>query len=563
MKKENVKVYDTAAYIRLSSDDMDIDGVQKTESNSVSNQRELLREFIRSNEDMQLYDIYVDDGFSGKDFKRPEFKRMMTDIYAGKVQCIVCKDLSRFSRDTIEAGEYQKRIFPELGIRFVAIGDHYDSLTASSVERNLMVPVKNMVNESYLADVSAKIRMSQDIKRKNGQFIGSFTVFGYKKDEHNVNALVLDEYAAGIVREIFYSKMDGMSMSVIANKLNDRYVPSPLEYKKMNGEKYTSGFRAGKTTLWSAVAVRRILMNEIYTGTMVQGMNATAGFKSKQRKKNADGSDYVVKVQNTHPAIISKTDFEIVQRLMKFDGRWKDGDPSIFNGILFCADCNTPMIRRTYHNKSGTKRMYVCKTNNQGNGCSRHAIEEEKLKKIVFKALKVYLEGCLDYSKVLEKAREYQVTFDQIQDYDEELNKLHEKYIIVTEDIKGFKEDMESGVITPKQFERYTEDFTKKADSILKQISDSERVINSLLKNGVAAGIDLEVIKQTISIPKLDRRTLVRFVQAIWVYEGEELRLKIEFMFRNEMPKLEAIKKCIKEKDDKAKYEDWEVITSA
>ena len=147
-------IYDTAAYIRLSKDDLDIDGVLKSESNSVSNQREILRDYIRSQSDLELYDIYVDDGFSGKDFERPEFQRMMKDIEAGKVNCVICKDLSRFSRDSMDAGEYQKRIFPKMKVRFIAIGDHFDSLTATSVEKNLVLPVKNMVNEEYLTGTS-------------------------------------------------------------------------------------------------------------------------------------------------------------------------------------------------------------------------------------------------------------------------------------------------------------------------------------------------------------------------------------------------------------------------
>ncbi len=183
MKKANIDVYDAAGYIRLSKDDIDIDGDQKTESNSVSNQREIVREYIRSHPDLQLYDMYVDDGFSGKDFERPEFKRMMEDIKAGKVNAVICKDLSRFSRDTIEAGEYQKRVFPQEGVRFIAIGDHYDSLTATSVETNLVVPVKNMVNESYLSKTSDAIRQSQEVKMKAGAFIGSFVPYGYEKHQ--------------------------------------------------------------------------------------------------------------------------------------------------------------------------------------------------------------------------------------------------------------------------------------------------------------------------------------------------------------------------------------------
>lgn len=554
-------IYDTAAYIRLSKDDLDIDGILKSESNSVSNQREILREYIRSQSDLQLYDMYIDDGFSGKDFERPEFKRMMEDINAGKVKCVVCKDLSRFSRDSMEAGEYQKRIFPKMNIRFIAIGDNFDSLTATSVDRNLVLPVKNMVNEEYLTSTSKKIRMSQEAKMKAGAFIGSFAAYGYKKSDADNNLLVIDEYPAGIVREIFDSKICGMSMEGIANMLNDRGVLSPMAYKQENGEKYTTGFTVGERPQWSAQAVRRILMNEVYTGTLVQGKCVTVGFKSTKRKKNEDGTDYCVRVENTHEAIISKSDFDTVQRLLKYEGRWKDGgDVSIFNGVLICGDCNTPMIRRTYKNKGGEKRIYMCKTKNVGKGCTRHAIEEDKLCEIVLQALKVYVSGCIDYTKLVDKVRKYQLSFDHIRDYDENMKRLREEYNLVTADLVGFQADLAAGIINQEQYETYTKKFQKKAAEISQALEENERLVKSILTDGVAAGTRLEELKRSMRIKELDRRTLLKFVECIWVYEDSEVRLKIDFKFRNEIPVLESMKKCYEEAEFQRRCEEWEVV---
>jgi DNA invertase Pin-like site-specific DNA recombinase len=560
MKTKNL-VYDTGAYVRLSKDDLDIDGILKSESNSVSNQRDILREYIRSHADLELYDIYVDDGFSGKDFERPEFQRMMEDIEAGKVNCVVVKDLSRFSRDSMEATEYQKRIFPRKNIRFIAIGDGFDSLTATSIERNLVLPVKNMVNEDQLVKTSQSIRMSQELKMKSGAFIGSFTAYGYKKSEADNNVLVIDEYSAGIVREIYDSKICGMSMDGIAKMLNARGVLSPMAYKLENGEKFTTGFSVGDNPLWSAQAVRRILMNEVYTGTLVQGKNSTIGFKSSKRKKNEDGTDFFVRVENTHEAIISKSDFSTVQRLLKFEGRWKDGsDVSIFNGVLMCGDCGTPMIRRTYKNKDGDKRVYICKTKNVGKGCTRHAIEEEKLCEIVLQALKVYVSGCIDYTKLIDKVRQYQLSFDHINDYDANMKSLREEYSQISADLAGFQSDLAAGIITQEQYEKYTKKYQMKLADITASMEESERIVKSLLTDGVAAGTKLEELKRTMKIQELDRKTLLKFVECIWVFEDSEVRLQIDFKFRNEIPALESMKKCYEEAEFRHRCEAWEVV---
>ena len=230
--QETVDLYDVAVYLRLSRDDGDIDGSNKIESNSITSQRDLIRSFVRNNSQMQIFDIYVDDGFSGSNFERPEFKRMIQDIESRKINCVIVKDLSRFGRDYIEAGRFIQRIFPALSVRFIAITDNYDSMTADKTDSSLILPVKNFVNDSYCRDISLKVKSHQKIKRMNGEFIGSFTVYGYSKEPQNKHQLIVDEYAADIVKQIFSWKIEGMSLAAIANKLDDLHILSPMEYKK-------------------------------------------------------------------------------------------------------------------------------------------------------------------------------------------------------------------------------------------------------------------------------------------------------------------------------------------
>ena len=217
-------------YLRLSKDDEDRGSFNKSESNSIGNQRQLIKSFLREQPDIELYDIYVDDGFSGSNFDRPEFKRMIGDIEAGRVNCVVVKDLSRFGRDYIEAGRYLEKIFPALGVRFIALTDHYDSISADTGERQIVLAVKNFINDSYCRDISTKVKSQLAVKRKAGECLSPFAVYGYRKSPKDKNKLVVDDYAAEIVRRIFRWKIEGMAVAAIAKKLDELHILSPKEY---------------------------------------------------------------------------------------------------------------------------------------------------------------------------------------------------------------------------------------------------------------------------------------------------------------------------------------------
>ena len=396
------ELYNVAVYLRLSRDDEDIDG-DKEESNSISSQRDLIRSYIRKQPDMEIFDIYVDDGFSGANFDRPAFKRMMEDIEAGNVDCVIVKDLSRFGRDYIEAGRLIQKTFPTFSVRFIAINDNFDSLTADFNETSLVVPIKNFVNDFYCRDISCKVKSQQKVKREKGEYIGAFPIYGYQKDPDDHNHLVIDDYAAYNVKKIFAWKLDGYSNQAIAMKLEKMGVLSPLEYKRFRGCRCSTNFATKAKAEWSPVAVKRILQNEMYLGTMVQGRHEKLNYKVKKIVEKPE-SEWI-KVENTHEAIIDKEDFYIVQRLLQYDFKpcGEDGKSHMFAGLLFCGDCKEPLARRVNRNKSGDKVLYICSTNNRRNGCFKHSIEENELKNIVLSALKQQLALYLDKSKVLSK----------------------------------------------------------------------------------------------------------------------------------------------------------------
>ena len=527
-------IYYVAVYLRLSRDD--IDSSTKAESNSISSQREMIRSYVREHEDMELFDIYVDDGYSGANFDRPEFKRMMADIEAGNVNCVIVKDLSRLGRDYIEAGRLIQKTFPAFHVRFIALTDNFDSQTADNSTKSLVVPVKNFINDSYCRDISQKVKSSQRTKREQGKFIGAFAVYGYRKSEEDKNKLRPDEYAAQIVRNIFAWKLEGMSAQAIALRLDGLGVLSPLEYKKSLGENYSTGFRTNITAKWSAVAVNRILTNEVYTGVMVQGKSGKVNHKVKKTVEKP--KEEWVRVEGTHEAIISREDFEIVQELLKVDIRAKaDGTCShLFSGLLFCGDCKEPMYRRVNRYKGVSKVYFICPTRNRGQGCTRHSIPEEELKEIVFQTLQTHIAVFLDMCSQLEHIRKMEVDFEEVARFDREIERLRkeqEKYL----DLRaGLHEDLKIGLITEADFKNFRAIYEKKYEEAKEALQKQEEMIKKLFRNGVASGVKLERFKEAMKLTELDRDTLLCFISRIEVFEDK--KVYVEFRGKEEFHKM-------------------------
>lgn len=527
-------IYYVAVYLRLSRDD--IDSSTKAESNSISSQREMIRSYVREHEDMELFDIYVDDGYSGANFDRPEFKRMMADIEAGNVNCVIVKDLSRLGRDYIEAGRLIQKTFPAFHVRFIALTDNFDSQTADNSTKSLVVPVKNFINDSYCRDISQKVKSSQRTKREQGKFIGAFAVYGYRKSEEDKNKLCPDEYAAQIVRNIFAWKLEGMSAQAIALRLDGLGVLSPLEYKKSLGEHYSTSFRTNITAKWSAVAVNRILTNEVYTGVMVQGKSGKVNHKVKKTVEKP--KEEWVRVEGTHEAIIAREDFEIVQELLKVDIRAKaDGTCShLFSGLLFCGDCKEPMYRRVNRYKGVSKVYFICPTRNRGQGCTRHSIPEEELKEIVFQTLQTHIAIFLDMCSQLEHIRKMEVDFEEVARFDKEIERLckeQEKYL----DLRaGLHEDLKTGLITEADFKNFRAIYEKKYEEAKEALQKQEEMIKKLFRNGVASGVKLERFKEAMKLTELDRDTLLCFISRIEVFE--EKKVYVEFRGEEEFHKM-------------------------
>ena len=284
-------------YLRLSRDDGD-----NIESNSIVNQRSLLRDYAQKN-NFIISEEFIDDGISGLTFNRPDFNRMMTMVNEKRIDTIIVKDLSRFGRDYIETGKYIQRLFPSIGVRFISVNEHYDSLTADTNETHLVLPIKSLINDSYCRDISMKVRSTQKAKRQNGEFIGAFAPYGYRKDDSVRNYLIVDESVRPIIEKIFTLKLEGYSSNRIASYLNQAGIATPLQHKQSCQENF-KGFY-GNSNQWSAKLVNRILINRVYTGTLEQGKHTKLNYKSQQSLK-VKPEDWV-RVDNTHEGIVSES----------------------------------------------------------------------------------------------------------------------------------------------------------------------------------------------------------------------------------------------------------------
>ena len=533
-------IFDAALYLRLSKDDME-GGRTTAESNSIANQRELLRSFVKSHTDIQIFDIYVDDGYSGVNFDRPEFKRMTTDIEAGKVNCVIVKDLSRFGREYIEAGRWIEKTYPALNVRFISVTDQFDSKTADFSEKSFVVPIKNFINESYCRDISSKVRSHQKIKRERGEFIGAFAPYGYCKDPENKNCLVIDAYAAENVRKIFSWKMEGFSLGAIAQKLNVRHVQPPKEYKKTNGDNYNCGFRSSDTPKWSAVQIKRILTHEVYIGNMVQGRQERINYKVKKRLDKPK-SEWV-KVENTHPAIISRNDFYVVQKLLQYDGRASKTSEraNLFSGFVFCGDCKSPMIHRVNQYKEKKKAFYICQTKNKGGDCTRHSIPEEVLKRIVLKEIQAYTALFVDYQMIMEELCEMKVSYDQVIGYDTQISRLREEYNRYDSLKVSLADALKEGLIRTEEFDDFRESYGRKCEELEQMIENQRKLVKQMFESGMSAAALLKDWKKSPEIRNLDRILLALTVDKIYIYENK--KIKIHIRFQDMIEKMEVIKR--------------------
>ncbi len=359
--------YKAAAYLRLSKEEFS----NEKESNSITNQKLIIDKYLENNKKYVLVDYYIDDGYSGTNFNRPEFQRMLEDIKNKKIDVIIIKDLSRLGRNYIETGNYIEVIFPAMGVSVIS-ADEDCEIDSSDYYGDDYLPLKNLFNDMYAKDISKKVRSSLIVKKYNGEFVGKLAPYGYIKDPKDKHKFLIDKNVSHIIKKIFDMILNGKSRREVADFLNNNDILTPSEYLKINTEKDTTIMKK-----WNPEMVNSILKNENYTGTLFQGKKRKLNYRIDKKIK-LDKENWIV-TENHHEAIISKEKFDKVQEILDRKSKInKDGSIDILSGILKCKCCGSNMIKRTskgnvYYYCSNYYRTKKCENNKS---ISKSIVEE-------------------------------------------------------------------------------------------------------------------------------------------------------------------------------------------
>ena len=489
------KLWKIGIYCRLSKEDGD-----KDESNSIGSQRKFINSYISNNiENYEVVDEFIDDGYTGTNFDRPNFKRMISLVEDEKINCVIVKDSSRFGRDYIGVGRYLEKFFPLNDIRFIAINDGYDSLNESNND-DLIMPIKNIFNAQYSKDISKKVKSSYRSLQSEGKFTGAYTSYGYKKDENDKHKLVVDEVAAVVVKRIFDMYNSGKGKQTIAKILNAENIPCPSEYKKLNGLKYNNGHRLKYTKYWTYSTVNNILKNEMYIGNMVLNKSVRKTVRGKASKNSEENW---IKVENTHDSIISKEEWNITQSLLKKNTRQLSLEENVglFSGYIVCGNCGRAMSKSLIRCKDYKYYIYVCGTYKRYSVsmCKRNAIKLEVLEELVLDKLNEQINkaGKIKYDKKKNNSKRI-----DIKKYELQLDKSNRL-------LKSLYEDYKDGILTKEQYFEYKEDYTKKIEFAKAQIelvqkreeefnSEQNRWIETLLKHKKIKHLDRETVAEVL-----------------------------------------------------------------
>ena len=538
MNKIIDQTFKVAIYLRLSKEDDDLScsSGAKSESNSISNQRKLIYDFMKSHPELDLYDEYKDDGKSGSNFDRAEFQRMMKDIEAGKVNCVVVKDQSRFGRDYIDVGKYKEKIFPKLGVRFITINEGYDSLSATSSD-DLAFTINSFVYDFYIRDISTKIRTNLTAKKQNGEYAGAFVAYGYVKDSNDKSKLVVDPFAADVVKDIFRWKIEGLSPQNIAVRLNGLGIPSPAEYKKLSGSNYKTSFQTSSKAVWSHVSVRRILKNEIYLGVMIQGKRTTPNYKTKTVVTKAE-SEWL-RVEGTHEAIISVRDFELVQELLRDDTHCRAGDVTVpvYAGRIYCGDCGATAVRKTVSYAGRRYVYYVCNANKHDKTvCSRHSIREDILGQVIYQTVRHQIDLLLDVDKALRQFENLSWEKHKLKQLDASIE-IQEKVVRKNNTLRlGIYEDLRAGLLDRSEYESLKKELAERIAEATAAIEKLNKEKREILDGVSKQQSWIEQFRQYENVTELTRPMVIHLIERINIFEDSNI--EIVFRHRNQIEEI-------------------------
>ncbi len=518
------RVYKTAIYCRISKEDKD-----KPESSSIGGQRAYCEHYISKHDDLVItHEPFIDDGLTGTSFEREGFKALEQEIRSGKIDCIVVRDLSRFARNYIDAGRYLEKIFPSLGVRFIAINDNYDSLKSDPNSDAFVLPFKNLINDTYSKDISVKIRSSLDIKKKKGEYVGAFTPYGYLRDEADRHRLVVDEGAKDTVRLIFSLFKDGMSIGKIAERLNKIGILSPMEHKRSVGINFETVFKTSDIAKWDYNTVKRILCNDAYIGILTQGKRGRPNYKVRE-VRNKDESEWVT-VRSSHEPLISLEDFVSINELLKRDMRSStEEDGNTLSGFVFCGDCGGTMIRKTVTTKGKKYVYYICSNNKKNKVCTSHSIALNEIEANVLKAIKDQVEIVIDTKKAIDMMSDLKGSSGQHFCYEKQIATLNEEIEKYQKIKLRLYEDLSDKTISKEEYFEFKGAYS----ALIAERSDRIKRLEVECRQAVKMGTEnkswVTLFKTYEGIDTLSRRILLSLVDKIKIYEHRVIEVAFKF----------------------------------
>lgn len=532
-----LQIFPTAIYARLS-----VENSGKSENvDVIANQIEICKSYIADRPYLSLVDTYIDNGHTGTVFDRPEFNRLMNDIKSGRIKCLVVRDLSRFGRDYIETGTYLERIFPQIGLRFIAIKENYDNFDTDGSNESLMIPLQNMINALYSKDISRKVSTALKAQMEQGTFQKRNLPYGYRWNEEHTN-MVIDEETASYVRLIFQRKIEGCSMPMILDELDRLGAPNTELRKRQNGTRAGDGCSCKG---WHKSTVYGILTNPHYVGDTVLGRSMVAIYKGIKSHNVKDKDEWIV-FPNTHQAIISRENFQKVQDIMNAASvarqtKMQKSEEiratliNLFDGKIFCADCGKRMY---FHRKKVDKRkdggwyaFYECSTyvGRRYEHCTAHYIRQDKLERDVLAAIQLQVKAALDYDKLLDKLRGSEGEKNIRDKQNALITSLNLKLSGVSKKRTRLYEDFAEGILDE---EEYT--FAKK--SYDEQFADLSRRLDEAVqrrsKFNEAMSVDnkwITLMKSVSTATQLSQELVDESVEMVKIHEDGAVELVMKY----------------------------------
>lgn len=512
---EKEKEYRAALYCRLSSDDAYLG-----ESGSIKTQRALLTQYCKEN-NIPVYDVYTDDGFSGTNFERPAFKRMLDDLESHKANLVIVKDLSRFGREYAQMGMYIENYFEDWNIRFISIGENIDTLNGTD---EILMPITNVINSQYAKECSRKTKQAHRALAKEGKFIGSRAPFGYIKDPKDRHHLIVDEEAASVVRSIFKMFCDGIGYVRMTKILREKKILNPQAYFNKNNPDYYKSDYWRQNFDWHATSIRVILNNPVYLGQTTFGRTKVKG-KTKKKKVATDESEWIV-VENTHDPIIDKATWNLAHDIMKNRRReTKSGETQMFAGLVKCSDCGSA-LNVSRNAKTGKYTSFSCWVyKNYGKGrCTSHAIGYKTLYNIVLENIRRQAEcASVQKEKYLEmlKNQMAEKATQDIKSVKSELKKINKRIAQLEKILNKLYEDRALEKITEERYLLMNSNYENEYNELKERQNVLTQQIENIETTECNAETFTNLIEKYLNITELNARILNELIEKIVVHEKE------------------------------------------